>query len=258
MIICSWNINSVRIRIPLIEKLIKKIKPDIIKLQEIKCLNEEFPDFYKNYNYKLVCNGEKGKYGVAILIRENINFKILEFNSDILKSQARICGIKIEESNLYLINVYTPNGNPITDEKKFNFKKEWLKQLLFFSEKYISNYRKIIVSGDFNVIENKDDVKNFENWQNDALGHILIRKQFRKFLSSGFVNLVRLFYPPGSNYSFWDYQRSSWERNDGLLIDHFLASPLILQNVRSFNFETNFRNLKKPSDHIPIWIELEN
>ncbi len=258
MIICSWNINSVRIRIPLVEKLIKKIHPDIIKLQEIKCQDEEFPDFYKDHNYKLIINGEKGKYGVATLIKDSYKFKVLEFDSEIMKSQARICGIKIENSDLHLINVYTPNGNPITDEKKFAFKIEWLKQLFLISEKFISNYKNIIIGGDFNVIENIYDVKNFKNWENDALGHILVRKEFRRFLSDGFINISRLFYPPGSNYSFWDYQKSSWERNDGLLIDHFLASPSISQRVKSFNFENSFRNLKKPSDHIPIWINLED
>ncbi len=258
MIICSWNINSVRIRVSLIEKLIKEIQPDIIKLQEIKCLSEEFPDFYKKHNYKLVINGEKGKYGVAILIKESIKYQDLEFNNKIIKSQARICGIRILDNDLHLINVYTPNGNPVNNEEKFRFKIEWLDQLLNISKELIDNYKNVIIGGDFNVLENKDDAKKIQDWENDALGHILIRKKFREFFAIGFINITRLFHAPGSNFSFWDYQKSSWERNDGLLIDHFLASPSMSQKVKCLNYESNFRNQRKPSDHIPIWIKLED
>ena len=257
MIICSWNINSIRIRIHLIERLIQELKPDVIKLQEIKCLENEFPDFYKKLDYNVIINGEKGKYGVAILIKKNIKFEPLTFDSKIMKDQARICGVMLKENNLALINIYTPNGNPVTDDRKFNYKIEWMNNLLSISKNYVNKYKNLIIGGDFNVIEHEDDVLEFDKWKNDALGHFQVRSKFREFLTNGFTNVSRLFYPPGSNFSFWDYQRSAWERNDGLLIDHFLVTPSVVQKIKSINFLNAFRGLSKPSDHIPFWIEFD-
>ena len=99
--------------------------------------------------------------------------------------------------------------------------------------------------------------KDFENWDLDALGKIETRKLFRKILSKGLHNVVRVFDKPGENYSFWDYQKACWERNYGLLIDHFLVSPMVLQNTSNISFKKEFRNLEKPSDHIPVMINLE-
>ena len=105
------------------------------------------------------------------------------------------------------------------------------------------------------ITENKND-KNFDNWEKDALGCYQARKKFREILSCGLTNIVRIFKKPGEIFSYWDYQRGCWERNDGLLIDHFLISPKFLKFVKSINFESKYRGMQKPSDHIPIWISL--
>ena len=107
------------------------------------------------------------------------------------------------------------------------------------------------------MLENKYDVLNFDDWTNDALGCIESRKIFREILSSGLTNIVRIFKKPGSSFSYWDYQRACWERNDGLLIDHFLISPKYLKLVKNINFGSKYRGMTKPSDHIPIWINLD-
>ena len=106
-------------------------------------------------------------------------------------------------------------------------------------------------------MENESDVKDFDKWKLDALGKIETREYFRKILEKGLFNIERLFNSPGTNYSFWDYQKASWERNYGLLIDHFLASPFIIQNTKSIFFDKEFRGLERPSDHIPVIIEIE-
>ena len=257
VIIASWNINSVRIRIDIIKEFINEIKPDIILLQEIKCTNEEFPDFYTSLNYELIVNGQKGKYGVAILIRKGLNFKSIELKSEILSSESRTNFIYIHEYDLNILNVYTPNGNPIEDKKKFNFKISWLLEIKKVSSYFINNVDNLLIGGDFNVLENKNDVLNFNDWENDALGCIESRKVFREILLSGLTNIVRIFQKPGSSFSYWDYQRACWERNDGLLIDHFLISPKYLKFVKSINFGSKYRGMTKPSDHIPIWIKLD-
>ena len=259
MIICSWNINSVRTRVELLKELIRNLQPDVILLQEIKCQDTEFPDVFKSLDYNIVTKGEKGKYGVAILLKNKIQFEEIKFDKKIFNEQARICGIQVK-SNLYpdlsLINVYSPNGNPIENKEKFQFKINWLGELAKVAESFIENHKHFVIAGDFNVLDNENDVQDFKNWENDALGSLLSRKLFRKILSTGLTNAVRLFYEPGEKYSYWDYQKASWERNYGLLIDHFLLSPGVTQNIDKICFEKDFRGKNQPSDHIPLWIKL--
>ena len=241
----------------LLIELINSLNPDIVFLQEIKCQDNEFPSLYKEKNYNLVINGEKGKYGVAILVKKKIEFEEISFESDIFKYEARICGIKIKNNlNLHLINIYAPNGNPIESQDKFSYKTKWYDELKKIIKKLINSKINLILAGDFNVIEHPDDVQDFDKWQKDALGHISFRKKFREILFSGLINVVRLFYKPGEIYSFWDYQKASWERNYGLLIDHFLLSPKLSCLVESIFFEKEYRGKQKPSDHIPLWIKL--
>ena len=241
----------------LLLELINSLNPDVVFLQEIKCQDNEFPLIYKEKNYNLVIKGEKGKYGVAILIKKKIEFEEINFESGIFQSEARICGIKIKNKlNLHLINIYAPNGNPIESKEKFSYKIKWYSELHKVIKKLINSKINIILAGDFNVLEHPDDVQDFDSWKNDALGHISSRKRFREILSSGLTNIVRLFYKPGEIYSFWDYQKASWERNYGLLIDHFLLSPKLSCMVESIFFEKEYRGKQKPSDHIPFWIKL--
>jgi len=255
--IASWNINSIRIRTELVEDFIKKVNPDVLMIQEIKCLDEQFPECFKKHGYKAIINGEKGKFGVATLVKNKIKIKKLVINDEILEKEARVVGVSLEETDILLINVYTPNGNPIENNEKFNFKIKWLERLKKLCENYILEKKNLIVGGDFNVIENCKDAKEFDKWRDDALGNIKIRKKFRELLSIGLLNTVRLFHNPGSHFSFWDYQRASWERNDGILIDHFLISPKTTKNIKDMKIDANYRDKKKPSDHVPIWIDLD-
>ena len=128
-IIASWNINSVRIRINLLKKLIKKIEPDLLLLQEIKCSNEEFPDIFSGLDYNVVTNGQKGKYGVAILIKKKLDFKEIDIESEILNIESRTNFIFVEKLNLKVLNVYTPNGNPTENKEKFKFKLDWMNEI---------------------------------------------------------------------------------------------------------------------------------
>ena len=149
MKICSWNINSIRVRLDALEYLIKKHSPDIILLQEIKCESHQFKDFFNNEEYSIVIKGQKGRHGVAILVSKNINFTPVEFDSTIINEEARICGISLNK--LTIINVYVPNGNPVEDTVKYNFKLKWMEELSKIAETYTSNYKNRIIGGDFNV-----------------------------------------------------------------------------------------------------------
>ena len=255
-IIASWNVNSIRVRYTHVEDFLNKVDPDILLLQEIKCMNDEFPDFLDSSKYNIIINGQKAKYGVAILHKKQIKVKNIKIKNEILERQARVQLIHLEKLNLYILNIYTPNGNPINDDEKIQFKLMWYDELYNLSKKIIQSRNDLLIGGDFNVIENEKDALNFQEWKNDALGIIKVRTKFRELCSLGLTNLSRIFFRPGQTFSFWDYQRACWERNDGILIDHFLVTPRKLQEITKLKYEVSFRGLEKPSDHIPFWLKL--
>ena len=260
MIFASWNVNSIRVRLSNISKWINKRKPDFILFQEIKCQNEDFPEiFFKDLGYKSFINGQKGRNGTAILVLEKLwNKDDLIDSSEKLNfnSQARFIKYYFKNLNIHICNIYAPNGNPINEKEKFDYKLNWYDELKSYIKPFIENEAKIIVGGDFNVLENSEDAKNFLDWEKDALGDIKIRKKFRSILGLGMTNISRNFFEPGKLYSFWDYQKSAWERNYGLLIDHFICSPHVAEKIVKFGVDSETRGWDRPSDHAPIWIEL--
>ncbi|MAH78345.1 MAG: exodeoxyribonuclease III [Rickettsiales bacterium] len=258
MLLASWNINSVRIRLGILDLWIKKRNPEIFFLQEIKCEAIDFPyNFFKKLGYESYVFGQKGRNGVAIIVKKNIIEKEDTINIDNLniEGQARFIEYYSKKLEIYFCNIYAPNGNPLSNHEKFNFKVKWYDNLKEYLSKHIKNEKKIIIAGDFNVLENEKDVKDFDNWSEDALGKLIIRKKFRKILGLGFTNIVRQYYEPGKIFSFWDYQKAAWQRNYGLLIDHILCSPNLLESIISFGSDHEMRGKERPSDHIPIWME---
>ena len=258
MIIASWNINSVRIREESLLYFIKKLNPDILLLQEIKCEEKFFPyNFFDQLDYQCFVNGQKSRNGVAIVAKKSLDlFEDKNYENLNIDSQSRFIIIYSKFHNVYFSNLYMPNGNPTSNLDKFNLKLNWLNNLKNFIIQILEDEKKLIIGGDFNVIENPRDVKNFEQWKEDALGHNKVIEEFREILGLGMQNVVRKFFKPGEKYSFWDYQKSSWEKNDGLLIDHFLVTPNLIDQTIKFDIDTNPRGLFKPSDHAPIWMEI--
>ena len=260
MILASWNINSVRIRINSLEEWIKKRNPDVLFLQEIKCQNEDFPnDFFSNMGYQNFVYGQKGRNGVAVLLKKSLSDKNDKYSTKVLNfnSQSRFIDFYSKKLNINLCTIYAPNGNPVEEVSKFQYKIEWYDELKKYIIPFIKAEKDLLVAGDFNVLENNNDVKDFKNWENNALGHIQIRKKFRTILGYGMINIVRMFFEPGKLYSFWDYQKNSWERNDGLLIDHFICSPMLAERVKNFGIDSFTRGWERPSDHCPIWMEFD-
>ena len=241
----------------LLLELVNTLNPDVVFLQEIKCQNNEFPIIYKEKNYNLVIKGEKGKYGVAILIKKKIEFEEINFESAIFQSEARICGIKIKNNfNLHLINIYAPNGNPIESKEKFSYKIKWYSELHKFIKKLINSKVNIILAGDFNVIPAAEDVYNVKSFEDDALYRLEIRKKFREMLNLGFSDVYRHFNEVKEGFTFWDYMRGAWQKNNGMRIDHFLVSNSLIDQIKSININKDPRGKEKPSDHTPIEIKL--
>jgi len=257
MRISSWNVNSVRARLENILDYLKKEKPEILMLQEIKAQEINFPkESFEKIGYKNYVFGQKSYNGVAFLSKVNISNVNTKFISDPL-GQARIISgnISLKEKEILLINIYVPNGNPIESEK-YNYKKKWLNLFTNKIAEILNKNKNIIISGDFNIIPEKIDVYDYKRYENDALYKIEIRKKFRELINLGLTDVYRYFFKDKIEYTFWDYFAGSWQKNYGMRIDHFLASNNVLRDIKSIKINKTPRGKLKPSDHTPIEINI--
>ncbi len=257
MIISSWNVNSVRARIENIKEYIKKFSPDILMMQEIKTPNETYPyDDFKLLNYENYVFGQKSYNGVAIVSKK----KLINTQNDIFKDknkQSRIiqAEVKYKKKIINLINIYTPNGNPV-DTDKYEYKLYWLDSLIKKIKLLSKKNENIIIGGDFNIIPSSEDVHNPKTYEDDALFRLEIRKKLRELINLGFHDAYRYIYPDKEGYTFWDYTSGAWQKNNGMRIDHFLVSNSLINIVKNVQINKFPRGRQKPSDHTPIEIEL--
>ena len=257
MLISSWNVNSVRARIDNIKSYLVKYKPDILLMQEIKTEEVNFPfDVFSSLDYESHVHGQKSYNGVAIISKKKLDNIKTDIIKDKLK-QSRIISAEVEhkKKKIQLINIYTPNGNPV-DTPKYEYKKYWLDDLIKKLKSLSKTNKNIILAGDFNVIPAAEDVYNPKSFEDDALYRLEIRKKFREILGLGFSDVYRHFNETKEGYTFWDYMRGAWQKNNGMRIDHFLVSSSIIDNVKKININKDPRGREKPSDHTPIEIEL--
>ena len=257
MIISSWNVNSVRARIENIKEYLKKFSPDILMIQEIKTEDKNYPyEEIKSLKYESSVYGQKSYNGVAIISKE----KLTNIKNDIIKDknkQSRIISaeIKHKEKNIILINIYTPNGNPV-DTDKYTYKIYWLDSLIKKLKSLSKENQNIVIGGDFNIIPSAEDVHNPKNYENDALFRLEIRKKLREMINLGFHDAYRFIHPEKEGYTFWDYTSGAWQKNNGMRIDHFLVSSSLINIVKNVKINKFPRGKQKPSDHTPIELEL--
>ena len=257
MIISSWNVNSVRARIENIKEYIKKFSPDILMIQEIKTPNETYPyDDIKSLKYESCVFGQKSYNGVAIISKKRIqNVKNDIFKDKLKQSRIITAIVKHKNKNIQIINIYTPNGNPV-DTDKYSYKIYWLDSLTKILKKILRENENIIIGGDFNIIPAAEDVYNPKNYENDALFRLEIRKKLREIINLGFHDAYRHIHPEKEGYTFWDYTSGAWQKNNGMRIDHFLVSNSLINIVKDVKINKYPRGKTKPSDHTPIEIEL--
>ncbi len=257
MLISSWNVNSVRARILNITEYLKKFSPDILMIQEIKTEDKNYPyDEIKSLNYNSYVFGQKAYNGVAILSKE----KISDLKNDIIndkKKQSRIikAEFNFKKKNIQLINIYTPNGNPV-DTEKYDYKLYWLDSFIKNLKLLSKKNENIIIGGDFNIIPSAEDVHDPKGYENDALYRLEVRKKLREIINLGFNDSYRYIHPDKEGYTFWDYTSGAWQKNNGMRIDHFLVSNSLINNVKDVKINKFPRGRQKPSDHTPIEIEL--
>ena len=257
MLLASWNVNSVRARINNILGYLDSSRPDILMMQEIKTEEKNFPYYeFKNVGYNSFVSGQKSYNGVAFLSKnnfENINLKF--FNDKLNQARIIVGDLKLKTKTIKLINIYVPNGNPIETDK-YIYKKNWLDLLIKQIEKTKKEYENIIIGGDFNIIPDEIDVYDHKKYENDALFKLEIRKKLRELINLGFYDIYRYLNNDKQEYTFWDYQARSWQQNHGMRIDHFLISNNLINRIKSVYINIKLRSKVKPSDHVPIELEI--
>ena len=247
--IASWNVNSIKARLPHVQEWIELKKPNILFLQELK--GESLPDISDKYQAVFV--GQKAYNGVAVLSADPVTLIQNSLSGDETDQQARY--LEVEYKGLRLINIYLPNGNPVESEK-FPYKLAWMERLYLHIKTLREQKIPFLIGGDFNVIPEDKDCYDPVLWQNDALFHPKTRHQFRKLMGLGLTDSLRVFNQNDGVYTFWDYQAGAWPRNNGIRIDHFLLSPELTDRLIDCQIDKTPRAQERASDHVPIIITL--
>ena len=256
--ISTFNINSIKMRSTIVTNWLDESQTDILLMQETKSLDENFPfKEFEDKGFNVIFSGQKAYNGVAIASKfkiEEISRNLPVYNDDELKDdQARFLHVKI--LNINIICLYLPNGNPAPG-LKFDYKINWMKRLIKYSREIYNNNEPLILGGDFNVIQNNNDCYDISKWLNDALYLEDTRKLMKEIINIGLLDSYRIKFPDSREYSFWDYQAGSWQKDNGIRIDFLLISPEIVDLLEDVGIDKNPRGLSKPSDHTPVWLTI--
>lgn len=254
MKIGTWNINSIKMRLPHILDWIKTHTPDIVLLQELKISTEHFPiEAFDEVGYYVAVAGQKGFNGVAVLSTMPIEVERMTLPGDPTDEQARY--LEVITGDVRVASVYLPNGNPV-DSEKFSYKLSWMDRLIAHTRSLLALEEPTILGGDFNVCPTDSDVYDPEAFSVDALCHPASRARFRTLCHLGLTDAVRIWHPQPAVYTYWDYQGGRWQRDEGLRIDHLLLSPQAADRLVASGIDKEPRGRDRPSDHTPVWCEL--
>jgi exodeoxyribonuclease III len=258
MKITTWNINGVKARLETAIAYLKQEAPDVVCLQEIKSVDEGFPrEAFQDLGYNVETHGQKGFNGVAILSKHPLEGVTRGLPGDDGDPQSRWIEalVPFEKQMLRLVSLYLPNGNPIGTEK-FSYKLAWMQRLKNHTRALLEDETPLVMAGDYNVIPDPVDAKRPEAWVNDALFQPESRRAYRSLLNLGLTDAVRACHPGPGIYTFWDYQAGAFQKDDGIRIDHMLLSGSAANLLKSSGVDKFTRATEKPSDHVPVWIEL--
>lgn len=257
--IASWNVNSVRQRLPHLMDWLGRAKPDILCLQEIKCTDDAFPKSeIEALGYNAAIHGQKGFNGVAVLSRFPFDEVLPRLPNGAADDHARYLETVISTKGgaVRVASVYLPNGNP-PDSDKYAYKLAWMERLKDHAQRLLTLEEPFILAGDFNVIPTPRDVKTPAAWVDDALFLPQTRARFRQLCHLGLTDALRACDDSGGLYTFWDYTGGAWQRDNGIRIDHLLLSPQAAARLAGCRIDKAPRGLEKPSDHVPIYCDLE-
>jgi len=258
MKIATFNINGVKARLPAVLDWLDASAPDVVLCQEIKSVDEAFPrEPFEDRGYNVETHGQKGFNGVAILSKLPLEDVTRGLPGDDEDMQARWIEATVtgRKASLRLCGLYLPNGNPAPGPK-YDYKLAWMERLEARARALLASEMPALMAGDYNVIPDPRDAARPEAWREDALFRPESRAAFRRVLNLGFTEAFRAKTEAPGHYTFWDYQAGAWERNNGIRIDHVLLTPQAADLIEDIRIESEVRGREKPSDHVPVVIEL--
>ncbi|MDQ0468748.1 exodeoxyribonuclease-3 [Labrys wisconsinensis] len=256
--IASWNVNSIRQRVAHLTEWLGQASPDIVCLQEIKCLDENFPTAeIEALGYNVVTHGQKTFNGVAILSRHPIDEATPRLPGNDGDEQSRYLEavISTRDGVVRVASIYLPNGNP-PETEKYPYKLAWMDRLIARARALLALEEPLVLAGDYNVIPAAEDAKTPDAWVGDALFLPATRAKFRELVNLGFTDALRACTGSPGLYTFWDYQAGAWQRDNGIRIDHLMLSPHAAAVLAGCAIDKSTRARDKPSDHVPIRCDL--
>lgn len=259
MKIATWNINGVKARIDSLITWLKQTEPDVVCLQEIKSQTEAFPAAeIEALGYNVAVHGQKGFNGVALLSKMPLEDVRRSLPGEPDEAQSRYIEAVVSRGGeaLRVGGLYLPNGNPI-GTAKFDYKLDWMRALETHARSLLAQEEPFVLAGDYNVIPDPIDARNPKAWTEDALFQPQSRAAWRQLTSLGLTDAIRACHAQAGVYTFWDYQGFSWQKDNGIRIDHLLLSPQAADRLRGAGIDKFTRGWEKPSDHVPVWVELD-
>ncbi|WP_332770436.1 exodeoxyribonuclease III [Phenylobacterium sp.] len=258
MRIATWNVNSVNARLETVLRWFEEASPDVACLQEIKCVDEKFPaEAFERLGYNVAVHGQKSYNGVAMLSKTPLEDVRKGLPGEEEDEHARYLEAVISgPTPVRVASIYLPNGNPIETDK-FGYKLRWMARLNAHARELLAYEEPLALVGDYNVIPEPRDAANPNNWLGDALFQPESRAAFRALKNLGLTEAFLAIDGSPEAYTFWDYQAGAWQRNNGIRIDHALLSPQAADLLRGCVIHRDVRGWDKPSDHVPVVVELD-
>jgi len=253
MKIATWNVNSLRVRLPQLEQWLASAKPDVLCLQETKVRDSDFPVAAFSANgYDVVFHGQPSYNGVAIAARGALTDVMVGLEG-FPDEQCRT--LSASYRGVRVASLYVPNGTAL-DSPRYPYKLEWLRALRAQSARWLSCYPALVLAGDFNIAPEDKDVYDPEAWQGSVLVSEPERAAFREITAGGFTDALRVIGGEDCGFSWWDYRAGAFRRDQGLRIDHILLSAPLAHVCERCYVDRNARGHVRPSDHAPVVAEI--
>ena len=251
--VATWNVNSVKARLPHLLDWLATAAPEVVLLQETKCVNEEFPRLeLESQGWNLALRGQKTYNGVAVLSRHKIVEEIAGLDGD--DGEARYIEAKLE-NGIRVASIYVPMGQS-TDSDRFPFKLNFLDSVHARAKRLLEDEEAFVLGGDYNVAPEEGDVFSVQVMEGQVLFHPEERKRYRKLQYLGLTDAFKALNPAPHQYSWWDYRGGALQRDLGLRIDHLLLSPQAADRLEASGIDKSPRLKEKASDHTPVWCRL--